>query len=373
MSLETRARELIRNIAKADDDYYNKSKPTVSDAVYDAWRDELKELSKRQALDKKLLQKIEYTLSRVGINAVSEWKKVRHTVPMASLNKVNTAAEFEAWARECRTKDILLTEKLDGISVDTYWVDSVLKQALTRGDGDTGEDITVNVRKMKGIPTKLKGKFTGHVRGEIVLLRSDHKKHFPEYANPRNAASGIAKRYDGVGSEHLSVKMYTDASSDHHRTEEEMFQHLKGLGFDTPWFGICKDVVAVLAKYKKYEASIREELDYEIDGLVARVNDMAAQIALGDMGRGPKGQIAFKFAAETRESTLRKIIWQVGSTGRVTPVAEFDEVQLVGAKINRASLYNASYIRELGLGVGCKIIVSRATSAEAVSRKPAST
>ncbi len=359
--IEKRATELIRDINKADDAYYNKSAPIVSDAVYDAWRDELGDMVRKNLVNKRMSDQIVACLSRVGAQvAVTEWKKATHDIPMASLNKVNTADEFRAWARECNAKEILLTEKLDGISINTVWDHGELVQAITRGDGSVGEDITPNVRRMKGIPKKLRKDFSGSLRGEIILRRSDHKAHFSEYANPRNAASGIAKRYDGHGSEHLTVLMYQVASGKIFDTERDQFLYLASLGTETPHYNVFKSVDLALKEFARYEKTVREQLDYEIDGLVGRVNDMNAQFKLGDVGRGPKGAIAYKFAAEMRETTLRDIVWQVGSTGRLTPVAEFDPVQLVGATITRASLYNTSYIRELGISIGCKVIVARA-------------
>jgi len=254
--------------------------------------------------------------------------------------------------------DFLATEKLDGISVSLKYIDGKFFQALSRGDGETGEDISVNVKRMKGVPEKLNSKFSGHIRGEIVLFKSDHKKHFPEHANPRNAASGIAKRLDGDGVNHLSVIAYKIEGEDF-KTEEDSFKRIDALGVNTPNYKLVTAKGAV-KMWHDYQAKTRDELDYEIDGLVFTVNDCVKQFALGDRGRGPAGAMAFKFEAPTAETIIRKVTWQIGNTGRITPVAEFDVVDLLGAQVTRASLYNQAYIDELGVGVGSTVIVKRA-------------
>lgn len=372
--MEARIKELVRNISKADDDYYNKSNPQVSDKVYDAWKDELKDLLPK-CKNKKLIKQADQVIASIGaMVGVSEWRKVAHDIPMSSLNKVNTPDEFKAWAKECDAKDVFLTEKLDGISINTIWKDGQFVQAITRGDGSIGEDITPNVRKMCGIPNKLKKKFTGSLRGEIILTKSNHNAYFPDYANPRNAASGVAKRFDSSGSEHLTVIMYQVASGKGFKTEKEQFEYLSNLGVKIPWYAVYSDVNKAIEKYKEYHDIIRNKLDYEIDGLVGRVNSLSKQWELGEKNHRPKGAVAFKFDAAGKETTVRNIVWQVGSTGRITPVAEFDTVNLVGANINRASVYNLAYINELGIGVGAKAIIIRSNDVipvlEEISQPP---
>jgi len=355
---ETRIKQLAQDVSKANHDYYNDS-PTVSDKVYDAWKDELQDLV-NNCKNKKLVAQVTLVLNSIGaMVGVSEWRKAAHDIPMGSLNKVNTPDELGAWAKECSATEIFLTEKLDGISINTIWKDGTLVQAITRGDGSVGEEITPNVKKMQGIPKTLNKKFTGSLRGEIVLKKTDHKVYFPEYSNPRNAASGVAKRFDGDGSEHLTVMIYQAFGVDF-KTEQEQFAYLDKLGVIVPEHSLHKDIKSAIIEYKRYHNSAREKLDYDIDGLVCRVNSMSDQLALGDKNHRPKGAIAFKFEAEARETILNNIVWQVGSTGRITPVAEFDPVTLVGAKISRASLYNYSYIKELGVDIGAKVIVVRA-------------
>lgn len=342
-----RMKELETLITKAKDEYYNKE-PSVSDAVYDAWVDELSDLD---AVNSVVLS--------VGAPVVSEWAKVRHETPMGSLNKVNTPEEMSDWiATYAGDSDCFYTEKLDGISVQVKYVDGKLAMASTRGDGHVGEDITINVAKMKGVPSTLPRKLTVTVRGEIILLKSDFAAYFPDKANTRNAASGTAKRYDGKGCEHLTVMFYKVMGVDL-ATEEEQFKFLTGLNLLTPWWSLSS-VKTPQEAWVEYQREKRDKLDYEIDGLVVRVNNLNRQFALGEKDLRPVGAVAFKFAPETRETTLRGITWQTGGTGRITPVAQFDPVLLVGAKVENASVYNVKYINDLGLDVGAKILVARA-------------
>jgi DNA ligase (NAD+) len=345
--VSARILELSNKIEQARKDYYN-STPTVSDRVYDAWFDELSKLDPSNP-----------AVTAVGAPIqITEWKKVKHEQVMNSLNKVNSFDEFQIWAKECSAKKFLICDKLDGLSVSLKYENGKLVCGASRGNGEIGENITQNVRKMEGVQTKLTSKFNGHVRGEIVLRRSNHKKYFSEYANPRNAASGISKRLDGKGNEHLTVICYSIEGEDYD-TEQELFKALDQMGFLTPTYK-TGTLAEVLKTYEQYQDEIRDTLDYDIDGLVIRVDDRADQLALGEKNHRPKGAIAFKFDAALAETTIRNVIWQVGDTGRVTPVAEFDPVSLMGATVTRASLYNMAYVQELGLDIGATVLVKRA-------------
>jgi DNA ligase (NAD+) len=357
----SKIKELAYKIVKARHDYYNVG-PTVSDAIFDAWVDELSKLDPNHT-----------AVTSVGAPVVSEWKKAKHYVPMGSLNKVNTEDEFRAWAKYCEQQShsgtgpnsrnlnsrFFFTEKLDGVSINTIWEKGKLVQALTRGNGDVGEDITVNVARMKGVPKNLTEPFSGSVRGEIILLKSDNKKYFPEYTSPRNAASGIAKRLDGVGTEHLTVMMYTVNGKDFD-TENQQFNWLAKVGFNIAAFSVYYYIQDAISQYKKYQSSLRDALDYDIDGIVIRIDNMSSQFALGEKNNRPVAQIAFKFEAPSATSKIIRFVDQVGNTGTITPVAEFDEVNLLGAKIKRASCYNYSYIKELGIDVGSEVLIIRA-------------
>jgi len=350
---EDRIKELEALITKARDDYYNKT-PTVSDEVYDAWVDELEDLNA-----------VTPYLKAVGAPPVSEWVKVKHLVAMGSLNKVNTLEEMSEWITTYAPgEELLLSEKLDGISVSVRYVNGKLTQALTRGDGKIGEDITVNVARMQGVPEKIPRKTTCMVRGEIIVRKSDFEKHFAaKYANTRNTASGIAKRYDGQSCEHLSVLFYKVLGGPKLETESDQFKFIKDMGLSTPGYSLLKMLPGSktpLDIWVEYHTSKRDQLDWDIDGLVVSINNLGKQFLLGEKDMRPVGAIAFKFAPVTRETTLRSITWQTGGTGRITPVANFDMVNLLGTQVVNASLYNWRYINTLKLDVGSKILVARA-------------
>jgi len=348
-----RVAELEKLITQARHDYYN-SVPTVSDEVFDAWVDELSSLKHDSP-----------AVTAVGAPPVSEWKKVAHANPMGSLEKVNTLEELTIWVMGSGAKfdPLFVTEKLDGISISVSWVEGAFSQAVTRGDGAIGEDISVNVAKMQGVPGKFPKKFTGTLRGEIILTKSNYAKYFVDYANTRNAASGISKRYDGVGCEHLNVLFYQVTEGQEFKTEGDQFEWLISMGLKTPNWYVTAMMPGIRTPHDlwlEYQQFKRDELDYEIDGLVVRLNDLVKQLELGEVDGRPKGAVAFKFAPMTRESVLQRVDWQVGGSGRITPVAVFNPVQLSGAVVTNATLYNWAYIKSLGLSIGCKILIARA-------------
>jgi DNA ligase (NAD+) len=353
---QDRVRELEERITQARHDYYN-GQATVTDEVYDAWVDELAELKEDSP-----------AVTAVGASPASAWPKVEHSIPMGSLDKVQTMDEMTAWvntaSRPGRTKEeLLVTEKLDGISISVRYEKGKLLQALTRGDGEIGEDITPNVARMKGVLKTLPQPITVTCRGEIVLHRDDHQKYFPDKANPRNAASGTAKRLDGKGCEHLTVYFYQALDGPEFEKETEQFEFLVGLGLKTPrWYlsAMSPGIKTPHDLWVDYQTSIRESLPYEIDGLVVRLQDLAYQWSLGEKNGRPRGATAFKFAAISRETIATARVDQVGGTGRITPVAEFKPIRILGAEISRASLYNQSYVEQIGFGVGARIMVSRA-------------
>lgn len=344
---------LEKTILEARDAYYNFDSPIMSDKAFDALVDELKELDPNNKAVTNIGSPLKPT----------EWKKATHQIPMGSLNKVNIVSELVKWETTLGKDSanlLFVTEKLDGISIELVYEDGILKQAITRGDGIVGEDITSNVVKMGGVNSKLSTPFNGSLRGEIILKKSNHKKYFSDKANPRNAASGVAKRLDGVGVEHLDILFYQVIGDIDFDTEFEQFKWLAQEKLGYPNFWTAQDATEVGAQWRAYQDIDRDKLDYDIDGLVVRLNDLEKQLALGDKDMRPKGAIAFKFDNETRESIIKDIIWQVGNSGRITPVAVINPVTLVGATVTKASVYNMAYIKSLQLDIGAKVLVARA-------------
>jgi len=354
---QLRISELEEQIAQARDAYYNGT-PSVEDALYDAWIDELAELKADSP-----------AVTAVGAPvAVSSWPKTTHSIPMGSLDKVQTLDEMTSWVKaktrkERKFEPLLVTEKLDGISVSLRYEEGLFVQAITRGDGLEGEDITPNVARMKGVLKQLPEKTSVICRGEIILLKEDHQQHFPETSNPRNTASGTSKRLDGKGCEHLSVVVYQALEGPEFSTEGSQFEWLTKMGFQVPrWYVSAMNIGSKTPHdlWVDYQQTIREQLPYEIDGLVVRLNDLAYQWSLGEKNGRPLGAVAFKFAPITRETVSTGRVDQVGGTGRITPVAVFKPIRILGAEISRASLYNQRYIEQIGWDVGARVLVSRA-------------
>lgn len=353
-----RVTELLGLLRTYKDAYYNGT-PLVSDAAYDALEDELRELAPDHAF---------FATVGAPTAAVTSWEKANHAIPMGSLNKAVSEDEFRQWAARCDelgkkdklkpiSKDLFVTEKLDGLSLAVTYDKGKLTDAITRGDGQVGERILPNARRMKGVPAKLAKPVSVTVRGEIILKLSDMKKAFPGAANPRNQASGTSKRFDGQGCEHLTVMFY-DLDGEEVATETKKFARLQELGLIVP-FGKATDLEGAQQIHADYSKTKRAKLDYEIDGLVVRAHDVHVQHMLGELGNRPRAAIAYKFASQAKVTRLVEIIWETGSSGRVTPVAIVEPVQLAGAMVQRASLHNAGNVAELGIGIGDEVLISR--------------
>ena len=341
---------LAKRIVDARFAYYNAYKTTISDAAYDALCAELKTIDPSNP-----------ALVAIGAPAGSAWKKARHQIPMGSLDKVKTPEEMTEWVSGlpvAARQRLFYTLKLDGISIELVYDKGRLVQAITRGDGTTGEDILANVRRMSGLPAKL-ASFSGSLRGEIVLRKSVHAKHFKDMPSLRNAAGGVSKRIDGTDVEKLDVFLYQVVGKDF-KTEEDQFNWLEDVGAQRPNWGTVATTNALNTVWTDYQSKLRDKLDFDIDGLVVRVNDMSEQLSLGDKDMRPLGAVAYKFESEKARTFCRAIEDSVGNTGHITPVCIFDDVVLAGAKINRASLYNYKYIKQLGLDIGAEILISRA-------------
>jgi len=364
--------QLTDRLETANEAYRNGA-PTMTDAQYDALENELRAAAATASpADRKTATSF---LAKIGAPAPQNgWAKVKHRVPMSSLNKAQDEADMRAWAPAIRgltpisCSDLFVMDKLDGISISLRYEHGVLAQAVTRGDGTVGEDITRNVRLMD-VPNDTRDmNFTGYVRGEIVCLKSTFAKHFVGESNPRNTAAGTAKRQsDNSKCKHLTVVAFQwlpDAGD--LPTKREEVQALANAGFSIPRTSVEKNASGVQFAYDLYIASERDALDYEIDGLVIVLNDNAAWKAAGEKNHRPAGSVAYKFPHESQPTTLNDIRWQVGKSGRITPVADFDSVNLAGANVQKASLHNIANIGRiaataghLGLRKGDRITVSR--------------
>lgn len=330
--------------------YYN-GNPIMSDAVYDSLEDQLRKENPDHPL-----------LKRVGETPTGGWAKRTHRQPMTSLNKAQTPQECQSWVGGFKSGiDYVISEKMDGISIGLEYSNGILTHAVTRGDGTIGEDITPNVLKMKGVVTRLPSNWSGHIRGEIICKKSDHKTYFLGQTNPRNTASGTAKRQsDTEQCRYLTVVVYQILpESTRYSSKLEELEALESFGFFTPNYYEANSYADILEVYKDYVSRVRSSLDYDIDGLVLEVSDTDYRNSQGDLNGRPRAAVAFKFPHEEQETTLRNIRWQVGKSGRITPVAEFDPVVLAGATVEKASLATVRQVENLRLFEGCKILVSR--------------
>jgi|SRR5579859_1169307 len=346
-----RIKELEQKINCARNNYYN-GVSDIPDKVYDAWIDELFQLDSKN-------------LSVIGIGSepISNWEKYTHLVPMGSLNKCQNFDEFKTWYNKYIDvkDDMFLTMKLDGLSISIIYENGTLAKASTRGNGIIGELITNNVVKMIGVPLRLKEKINATIRGEILLSKENHQKYFPEYSNTRNASSGISRRYDGEGSDRLSVLAYQLTTDDvEFKTQEQMFNKLQELGFIVPTFYVINTMEEVLNLKNSYQEKLRDEYEFDLDGLVVHQNNIEKLESFGSLHGKPYASIAYKFDSIAREGFISDIIIQIGNSGRITPIAVFNpKVNLMGAEIERASLHNFANITDLGISVGATVLVCR--------------
>lgn len=343
-------KDLEIKINQARNDYYN-GQSKVSDKVFDTWIDELSKLDPKNL-----------AVTGIGSEPVSNWEKHTHTVPMGSLNKTQTDEEFIKWYNKYidSEDDIFVTLKLDGLSVSLIYENGVLVKAATRGSGTVGELITANVAKMIGVPLRLPKKINASVRGEILLSKKTHKEYFPTYSNPRNAASGLSRAYDGFAADKLSVLSYQLLDDNDFKTQDAQFKELETLGFNVPTYYVVSSLKEVLDYKNKYQTFLRDQYDFELDGMVIHNNNLAKQELYGSLNGRPYASIAMKFESIAKEAYVSEIINQVGNSGRITPVAVFNpKVSLMGAEVERASLHNFSNISELGIDVGATVLVCR--------------
>jgi DNA ligase (NAD+) len=338
---------LVEQIKLAQNAYYNGS-AIIDDDEYDALVYELESLDPNNAL-----------LKRVGAEPTTEWKKEKHLTTLGSLLKVNTPEELKSWADTTFSKSFVVAEKLDGLSIGCQYENGKLKKAILRGNGLEGENILKNVLKMHNV-IKTFGNFTGTLRGEIILTKDNHKKYFPEYSNPRNAASGICRTLEGDNPKHLSLIFYQVIGDDNISSEEEQLKLIKSFGGQTPNYYVCDSINSIKEIWEKYQNGQRDSLNYEIDGLVVSVNDLKTQQSLGEVNLRPKGKRAFKFANQFVKTTITDVTWATGNSGRITPICWFDTVNLLGSNVSKASVYNIAYIQKLGIDVGAEILVCKA-------------
>ncbi|KKM62918.1 hypothetical protein LCGC14_1516830, partial [marine sediment metagenome] len=305
--------------------YYNEQ-PAISDAKYDSLEDELRDLDPNNPL-----------LFKIGIDSSDIFTKREHVIPMMSQDKVTQPQEFIKWAKKRNYKTFLVQYKLDGISIELQYENGIFQYALTRGDGKVGDDVSANVTRMKGYISKLQSAFTGAVRAEVLLYHNIFEKKYNDKQNCRNAASGLVRKKNGIGSGDLNLVFYDAISTSGGITFQNEIQKLKWLkqeNFPTIPTKTLKSPQEVIDLREDAMNNKRNTLDYDIDGLVIK----GKAIDLEDMKRAkPMSQIAFKFHAEIIETKVLDVEWSI-SGHNYTPVAIVESVRLMGTTVSRASL-----------------------------------
>lgn len=358
--------------------YYVDNAPEISDTEYDRL---LRELIEIETAHPDLLTPDSPTQT-VGVAPVAAFGEVRHRVPMLSLDNAFDEAEIRAFDQRVRRflgQDepvrYVVELKLDGVSLSLTYEDGLLTQAATRGDGTTGEMVTVNARTVRGVPLQLAAPAPGliEIRGEVLMTRADFAalnetklaRGETPFVNPRNAASGGLRQLDSRLTRERRLRFfgYTFGAIEGPAVPEdqgERLSWLRQMGVPVAAHAEeCPDIEAVLQAIARVQAQ-RPELPFDIDGVVIKVADGALRERLGDTARGPRWAIAYKFPAEQAMTRMHAITWQVGRTGLVVPVAELDPIYVGGVTISRATLHNPSELRRKDVRVGDTVIVQRA-------------
>ena len=368
-----RVDELVSKLDQYSHEYYVLDQPTIPDEEYDKLYRELVELEEAYP---ELIQNNSPT-QRVGGTLLEGFEKVAHDTPMLSLDNAFSKDELMAFDRRvAQLVDAPYSYhcelKIDGLAVSLKYVNGKLQQAVTRGDGTVGENVTANVRTIKSIPLTLKKPLTLEARGEIYMPKSSfialNEKREEQgeavFANPRNAAAGTLRNLDPkvTASRNLSVFLYalTNVSEQPVDTQDAALTMLDQLGLKTnperKVFDSMSDVWSFIEDYQEKRTS----LPYEIDGIVIKVNELVNQEKAGYTVKAPRWAIAYKFPAEEARTTIREVEWSVGRTGVVTPTAIMDPVQLAGTTVQRASLHNIDLMIEKDIRLGDTAVVRKA-------------
>lgn len=367
--MKQRYDELIALIEKANYEYYTIDNPTITDRDYDNMMSELLDIEDKYPE----LRRPDSPTQKVGGEIISEFKKVQHKIPMFSIADVFNESEIVAFDERVRKEfpnpNYVCELKIDGLAVSLIYENGIFKSAATRGNGTIGEDITHNVKTIKSIPLRLNKPETIEVRGEIYMPKKSfnklneqrEKNGEPIFQNPRNAAAGSIRQLDSsiAKSRNLDAFLYHVPATTK-KTHYEALMELKELGFVVnPHIRLVHNISEIIDYIEEWTAK-REELPYEIDGIVIKVNDIHMQKELGNTAKYPKWVIAYKFPAEEVKSKLTDIVCTVGRTGQITPNAVFDPIKVMGSTIRRATLHNEKYIQDKDLRIGDTILVHKA-------------
>ena len=368
--MKDRMLELVKLLNQYAHEYYTTDNPSVSDSEYDKLYHELLDLEKQYP---EFVQPDSPT-HRVGGKVLEGFEKYQHQYPLYSLQDAFSREELDVFDARIR-KDFpdvsyLCELKIDGLSVSLMYEKGILVAGATRGDGSVGENITENLKRVKDIPLKLPSEVDMTVRGECYMPRSSfdavnqlrQENGEPEFANPRNAAAGTLRQLDTaiVAKRNLATFLYQEASPTSATSQEAVLNQLSKNGFSVNEWHILAHSMDEVWRFIGQIAQERDQLPYDIDGVVIKVNDLAVQEELGFTVKAPKWAIAYKFPAEEKEAQLLSVDWTIGRTGVVTPTANLTPVQLAGTTVSRATLHNVDYIAEKDIRKDDTVIVYKA-------------
>ena len=362
--------ELVALLNRYATEYYTSDNPSVSDSEYDRLYRELVELE--TAYPDQVLA--DSPTHRVGGKVLDGFEKYSHQYPLYSLQDAFSREELEAFDARVRKEvahpTYICELKIDGLSISLTYEKGILVVGATRGDGSVGENITENLKRVKDIPLTLPEELDITVRGECYMPRASfdqvnqarQENGEPEFANPRNAAAGTLRQLDTavVAKRNLATFLYQEASPSTRDSQEKVLKHLEQLGFVVNPKRILAENIDEIWDFIQEVGQERENLPYDIDGVVIKINDLASQEELGFTVKAPKWAVAYKFPAEEKEAQLLSVDWTVGRTGVVTPTANLTPVQLAGTTVSRATLHNVDYIAEKDIRKDDTVIVYKA-------------
>lgn len=368
--MNKRMNELVALLNRYATEYYTSDNPSVSDSEYDRLYRELVELE--TAYPDQVLA--DSPTHRVGGKVLDGFEKYSHQYPLYSLQDAFSREELEAFDARVRKEvahpTYICELKIDGLSISLAYEKGILVAGATRGDGSIGENITENLKRVKDIPLTLPEELDITVRGECYMPRASfdqvnqarQENGEPEFANPRNAAAGTLRQLDTavVAKRNLATFLYQEASPSTRDSQEKVLKHLEQLGFVVNPKRILAESMDEIWNFIQEVGQERDNLPYDIDGVVIKVNDLVGQEELGFTVKAPKWAVAYKFPAEEKEAQLLSVDWTVGRTGVVTPTANLTPVQLAGTTVSRATLHNVDYIAEKDIRKDDTVIVYKA-------------
>ena len=368
--MNERMKELVELLNRYATEYYTSDNPSISDSEYDRLYRELVELEK--AHPDQVLP--ESPTHRVGGKILDGFEKYSHQYPLYSLQDAFSREELDAFDARVRKEldDVtyICELKIDGLSISLTYEQGIFVAGATRGDGSIGENITENLKRVKDIPLSLPEKLDITVRGECYMPRASfnqvnlarQENGESEFANPRNAAAGTLRQLDTavVAKRNLATFLYQEASPSTRDSQEKVLEHLEQLGFVVNPRRLLAHSMDEVWDFIQEVGRERDQLPYDIDGVVIKINDLAGQEQLGFTVKAPKWAVAYKFPAEEKEAKLLSVDWTVGRTGVVTPTVNLTPVQLAGTTVSRATLHNVDYIAEKDIRKDDTVIVYKA-------------